>query len=245
MSEPKQLLPGHKRVGKRFIPPMKQIPKMMEFSYVDDLLPQLIWLGLINDKVGFIKGARLFEQIALITYDVLAKSAHCNLALLDTFRLLDEGQKAAIVNALEHERVLVKLRICLAPLLILYDNCPINFIGIPEEVVDEQMLIQSMRDCVGNHLDKYKTPGIVLHGSMLLARLVTGTISLPMDIPDFNSVVSAPDSQEAKSAAGFMRANAMAEVAMLKIDRSWSEYFWNRGAELSPCELIAMNNHND
>lgn len=242
MSEPKQLLEGHKRVGKRFIPPMKQIDKLTEFSYVDDLLPQLIWLGLINDMIGFIKGARLFEKIVLITHEVLAKSANCNLALLDAYRLLDEGQKVAVVNALEHEGVLGKLRNCLAPLIILYENCPINFIGNPEEVLDEKVMVQRMRDCVGNHLDKYKPPGIVLHGNMLLSRLVTKTISFPasMDMPDFNSVIDAPDSQEAKRAAGFMRANAMAEVAMLNIDCSWSEYFWNRGAELSPCELITL-----
>jgi hypothetical protein len=46
----RKILPGHKQIGKRFIPPMKQIPNMRQMSYVNDMLPELIWLGLINDR---------------------------------------------------------------------------------------------------------------------------------------------------------------------------------------------------
>lgn len=58
-----------------------------------------------------------------------------------------------------------------------------------------------------------------------------------MGLPDFNSVIDAPESDEAKRAAGFMRANAIGEFGMLEISDAWARYFWNRGYELSPCTL--------
>jgi hypothetical protein len=54
---------------------------------------------------------------------------------------------------------------------------------------------------------------------MLLSRLVAGTVSLPPDLPDFNSIISAPDSEDAYRAAAFLRANAIGEFGMLNIDR--------------------------
>ena len=41
----KKILEGHKRIGKRFIPPMMQLPMMRSTSYVNDMLPELVWIG--------------------------------------------------------------------------------------------------------------------------------------------------------------------------------------------------------
>ena len=99
-------------------------------------------------------------------------------------------------------------------------------------------LVDKISSCVEKHIDKYKTPGIVLNASVLLSRLVTKTISFPtdMDLPDFNSVIDTPDSEEAKRAEGFIRANAIGEFGMLQISDTWARYFWNRGYQLSPCK---------
>ncbi|MFL6714141.1 MAG: hypothetical protein ACJ8LN_14640, partial [Sulfurifustis sp.] len=52
-----------------------------------------------------------------------------------------------------------------------------------------------------------------------------------------NAVIEKPGSDEARRAASFMRASAGAEWGALQIEDEWAKYFWNRGAELSPCEL--------
>jgi hypothetical protein len=54
----KSVLRDHKRVGKRFIPPMAQL-NMTEVSWVDSILPELVWLGLLNSMYGRVKGAEL------------------------------------------------------------------------------------------------------------------------------------------------------------------------------------------
>lgn len=206
------------------------------------MLPELIWIGLINDNIGYVKGARLIEKIFAAVDEIGVRDAKTNFAYASSYAVLQDGKKLALLDRLTPLGIMDDLKTYLAPLVLLYyDEFPMRFIGPPSTVISNEQLIGKVSSCVEKHLDKYQTPGIVLHGSVLLSRLVTKTISLPagMELPDFNSVIDAPESHEAKRAAGFMRANALGEFGMLGISDRWARYFWNRGYELSPCKLQA------
>lgn len=235
----KRLLEGHKRIGKRFIPPMKQVPMTMDTSYVNDMLPELIWIGLLNERVGYIQGARIIEKVFLETDKVREKGQESNYAVMSSFNRLTSSQKIQIVASLKNDDVLEIIQNSIAPLVLLYNDCPLSFMGPPTKRYSEEDLISLIKLCVGKTIDRYETPAIVLYGAMLLARLVTKTISFPsdMNLPDFNAVISSPDSDEAKRAAGFMRANGLAEFGMLKHSNSWAKHFWDRNFELTPCEF--------
>jgi hypothetical protein len=73
---------------------------------------------------------------------------------------------------------------------------------------------------------------------MLIYRLVSQTIHFSRDIelPNFNAVIDAPESEEAKRAAGFMRASVMSEFGSLNLPKAWAKHFWNRSFAISPCE---------
>ncbi len=235
----KQLLKGHKRIGKRFIPPMKQIPSMNQVSYIDNILPELIWIGLINEKVGYIRGTRILEKIFSTIDEFKEPEQHSSFALISSFNSLSLYQKECLAEVLDQDGFLEIVRNSIAPLNLLYENCPLLFLGPPTEQYSSEELIATMKNCVGKVIDKYETPGIVLNGSILLSRLVTRKIKFPadMDLPDFNAVINSPDSDDAKRAAAFMRSNALMEFGMHKVDTSWAQYFWNRGYELSPCDF--------
>lgn len=235
----KQILEGHKRVGKRFIPPMKQIPMMTDISYVNDMLPELVWIGLINDRVGYFRGARIIEKVFLVIDKIKKEGQEGNYALISSFNKLTSEQKLDIVASLRNDDVLEIIQNAIAPLVILYDECPLSFMGPPTNTYSEEDLVSIIKQCVKKTIDRYETPAVVLYGAMLLSRLVTKTIefSSNMDLPDFDSVINSPDSDEAKRAAGFMRANGLGEFGILKLSNSWAKHFWDRNYELSPCEF--------
>lgn len=235
----KQVLAGHKRIGKRFVPPMMQIPIRIDTSYVNDMLPELIWIGLINERVGYARGARIIEKIFLAVDARKEKGQEGNYALISSFKKITDDQKISITDAIREEGVLDIIQNSIAPLILLYDGCPLNFFGPPANRYSREELISIIKLCVGKTINRYDAPGIVLYGAMLLARLVTKTIKFPadMDLPDFNSVIDSPGSEEAKRAAGFMRANGLAEFGMLKVGSDWAKYFWGKNFELSPCEF--------
>jgi hypothetical protein len=235
----KQILAGHQRIGKRFVPPMMQIPMRVDTSYVNDMLPELIWIGLINERVGYVRGARTIEKVFLVVDALKEDGQEGNYALMSSFNKLTENQKVAITDALRKEGVLEVIQNSIAPLILLYDDCPLKFVGPPASAYSQEELMSIIKRCVGRVIDRYDTPGIVLYGAMLIARLATKTIKLPadMDLPDFNAVIDSPGSEEANRAAGFIRSSGLAEFGMLKVGNAWAMHFWNRNFELSSCEF--------
>ena len=234
----KSILEGHKRIGKRLVPPMMQLPMTINTGYVNDMLPEIIWIGLIKERAGYARGARILETVALAVDAVKVHGQEGNYALMSSFQKLTHEQKTSIVDSVRQGGFLDMVRISIAPLIVLYDECPLSFFGQPENPSSREELVTVIKQCVGKTIDKYGTPGVVLHGSLLLTRLVTKTIGFPkgMDLPDFNSVINSPKSDEANRAAGFMRASALAEFGMLKVANSWAKHFWDRNFQLSKCE---------
>jgi hypothetical protein len=58
------VLSDHKRIGKRFIPPLLQLQAFTEVSWRDQGLPELLWIGLLNDEYGHSKGTELALAVA-------------------------------------------------------------------------------------------------------------------------------------------------------------------------------------
>ena len=232
------LLEGYQRRGKRLVPPLMQLPSLdTSVSYVRDMLPELLWIGLVNQRVGYVRSARILEKVFRIVQETTRSDPERNFALISAFDELSDDERAAICRNLNDAGILPLLQSCVAPLNLLYDRCPLLFLGHPEGVVENADLVSAVKNCVNWTSDKYKTPGIVLNMAVLIFLLVTERIALPPDLPDFNAVVNAPESEEAQFAAGILRSIALTEFGQKRVSRSWARRFWNRNYQLSPCEF--------
>lgn len=235
----KKNLEGYKQEGKRFIPPLKQLPNLREQSYVNDMLPQLAWLALIHDRAGYRAGAQVLEAVVDETKSLPTGESSLNYATQAAYAETPADVKSAIVRNWEQRGLLTMVRDAIAPLILLYDECPLAFAGPPEDALPQEVLLRRISETVGRHLDRNETPGTILHGTLLLTRLMAGTVkfSQQIEVPDFNAVIDDPRSDEARRAASFMRASAGAEWGFMAIPNNWARHFWNRNAELSPCVL--------
>ncbi|WP_292655690.1 hypothetical protein [Nitratifractor sp.] len=56
----KKILQDHSKIGKRLVPPLKSsnIP-LREGDYTKEILPEIIWIGLIHEKIGLKRGIEL------------------------------------------------------------------------------------------------------------------------------------------------------------------------------------------
>ena len=67
------VLADHQKVGKRFIPPFLKMDKIVEVRWVDPILPELLWLGLLNARYGLAKGAELAVAISRACFSISTK----------------------------------------------------------------------------------------------------------------------------------------------------------------------------
>ena len=58
-----KVLADHKKVGKKFIPPfVAKLGPLDEVRWVNDLVPELVWLTLLSDRHGRKRGVDLARR---------------------------------------------------------------------------------------------------------------------------------------------------------------------------------------
>ena len=56
----REVLGDHKRIGKRFIPPfLYQLGSLSEISWVNEIMPEILWIGLLIEHFGYQRGVEL------------------------------------------------------------------------------------------------------------------------------------------------------------------------------------------
>lgn len=232
----RKTLAGYVKRGKKLISPLNALPNMKSYSYVNDLLPELLWLGLINDYSSYLTGRKVLECVVNVGKDW--DSPIKNFALQSAYITLSEQQKIQILESWESARLLDSIRSAISPLVLLYDKCALRFVGPPGQATPIDSLVKRLERVVGSVADKYQTSGVMLQGALLMNNLIAGRMhfSSHIELPDFNAVVDRPDSEDARRAASFIRASTMAQIGFIDPPKEWAQCFWNTSYDLVACD---------
>jgi hypothetical protein len=118
MENKRKPLADHKRVGKKFIPPMKQLKSFQEIRYDRDILPEIIWMGLINDTYGYREGVHLVTRFCKLVDAICGRKEIANIAFVGDYSELSAESRGQIIEALKRDGLLTQLRSALAPLVV-------------------------------------------------------------------------------------------------------------------------------
>lgn len=250
MTSKKTVLDGHKRKGSKFIPPMMQVPtELKEISYVNQILPEIIWMGLVNDRVGYKKGIDLSTKLAEIAFGLKSTENHVNFSLVSNFNLLSNVAKKRLVEILERNSTLSGYHYYLSPLIELYKDFPLSFLGKNKKPQPRSELIDILKKCIDRHFDKHQTPSLVIQANVVHLRSITGGLHFAKHIeePDLNALIESPQSDKARRAGAFVRIHAMSELMPMGEDRldDWSCSFWNQSYQLDSCDFLKEENELD
>jgi hypothetical protein len=234
---PKNILQGYVQRKKKLISPINSLDNIKSYGYVNDLLPELLWLGLIHDHSGYLIGRDVLKCVTTLEKEWPKPETPMNFALQSSYENLSESQKEELLKSWEEKGLLEKIRNALAPLVLFYDRFSLQFIGPPDSIISQDALLKRLEKVVSLTSNKYDTPGVMLHGALFLNNLMADRIriSSEIDLPDFEAVIHAIDSPEGKRAAGFLRASAMAQMAFISPPSDWAEYFWSTSYSLATC----------
>ena len=67
MNEKNRILQGYVRKGKKFISPLKALTNVKPYGYVDDLLPELLWIALLHDHNDYHFGRDVLECVVKLS----------------------------------------------------------------------------------------------------------------------------------------------------------------------------------
>lgn len=237
-----KVLADHARVKRKLVPPLKRAlgPKLSEYSWTRQLVPEAIWLGLVIEQHGYEAARRIC--CALVDRTVAAMGdAPLRLVRLSSYASLTEAAKATTREALD-EATRSTLIEALSPLRAILPDHPLAFLG-------ESQTPQGGADKLPELLDQFydRTSRLAVQ-SMALAyelSIAQGKLHIAEHMAAglaerFDAIGNYPDDEASRDAAGAFRAAVpMMFLAPgengLRGDDTWVEGFWDAVSGYGRC----------
>lgn len=227
------VLEDHKRVGNRLKSPWLTEFNFQFVSHVDEILPEIILLGLLNDVHGYARGAELSLALgkALIAIDEPPDP------LLSVFGGCSEISIEEIAVQLGSD--LSDVQIAAMPLLAVLNEHPL--VGLGRLSIDETECLQRLQECVDRLYDRDSTPACAAMASLYYSRACNGKLFISRDVrvPNLEAIISDPEGDDAAHARSAVRLHAQMLVGDRREKRptEWPSLFWHRCYLASDCDV--------
>ena len=241
--EKSHLLHDHKQVGKRFIPPLSQLG-MEDVYWVNDILPELLWLALLNEEFGWARGAHLGLELAKAASGITRKRKKPWFARTSAYGDLTEKQRMRIVKKLGENDVLLDLQNGLSTLVHFYPECPFRFLygDKPKRINEATQEIQFFKSTLESLFDRREIPATHCQSNSIYIAFVTGKllVSKGLVLADFPEIENFPNTEKSRLIASLIRATVTGFFGndFQKGKSLWLAYFWNRGLEIEGCNFF-------
>lgn len=227
--KPAPVLADHKQIGKRFVPPMAQLG-LSDVRWVESLLPEFLWLGLLHEQLGYVAGAEVARLVAKVARGIDESLRWC--AVMSSFGRIAEPQRAAFKKALEECGALDDLSRALGALHVHYPRHPLAFVIDTDATGD----LATIKDVVRTHMNRADTQAMRTQATAMYLAFEAGILKVleGSALAEFPEVQHYPDTEKSRLVASAVRAGL--NGLTIEIGSSeWPHYFWNRGLELEPC----------
>jgi hypothetical protein len=235
-------LEGHTREGKLFKTPLSDLP-LEETSWVKQTLPELLWIGLLQETYGIRRGVVL--SLSLAEAATQAKSSTQGLlwfAATSPYATLEDDEWRKVYQTVENSGNLDDLVRALAPLVRFYPECPFVhlFAQVPRQLTDNGKPLSEFKDLLESLYDKQERVATLVQTTAAYLALTTQKVALAEGVSLGNpeAVKDYPRTEESRKVAASVRAmcNFLIGTTLKEFDSGWALYFWNRGFELEHCE---------
>src|ERR1700731_1119304 len=101
MSKPSpKILAHHRRRGQRFVTPFDELDAS-EISWTVSIIPELVWIAVIQDWYGPTRGVALIRSIARAAREIRPGRLSSTFAAVSSFDVLSETERERLRNTLE------------------------------------------------------------------------------------------------------------------------------------------------
>lgn len=238
----KKILTDHKRKGKKFTPPLKQLGIMKEVRWLEDTFPEFLLVAVHNYKFGLRETANDIEEIIkawkkVKNTELLEKTYLC----ISHYKYLKNTTIDKFVSNLNQD-TLNRLLQSSKFIVTLFPACPLKNI-IRESIKSSEKgdRIEELKQISDDCLSRTSKSSMEIQTHMLYAYGLTGRLCYSVNVtpPDLNQILNYPNTDESKREAASIRASVKAFCEHeYNINSNWTSYYWKRVYKLSPCKLI-------
>ncbi len=235
-----KILQDHKRKGKAFIPPFtSMMGPLEEVSWIKTILPELLWIALIQDYYGHREGVELITALTRTIRQCTISKKPRLLATTSSFVQLTHEEQLCLQQKLTTQEML-KIQKALVPLIFYYPECPLKFLfSYPNAQEIPKPDINHFKVLVESLYNKRERNPMMVQATAIWIAFDSGVLKVSKDVSlaKFPEIENYPNTELSKKIAGSIRA----AMHMFFIDRcyptaaEWPKYFWNRGLKIDKC----------
>ncbi|MDX6463699.1 MAG: hypothetical protein QOE55_7396 [Acidobacteriaceae bacterium] len=215
---------------------------MHEVSWINTILPELLWIALIHNSHGDRRAVELITAFSRLARSIKPNSASKWFAATSQYASLSTADYSQLKLALQQQQMLTAILAPLEPLIGWYPECPLAqlFPKPPRRSLRKNALNLIREVASSLYVRSERGPMMVQATAIWLAfdadiLKVTSDLSLAR----FPEIERYPDTEISLKIGASIRAglNVFFGSQIHYSDATWPGYFWNRGLAIEPCEL--------
>ena len=236
----RRVLQGYRQEGRRFIPALLQHMPLTESSWMDDRVPELVWIALLIRLFGVQEGTAVAASVAKAAArcDQTAKKAFASAS--DYVALSDE-HKRCVRSTLNAEGMLDKARQGLAALIHNYADFPLAFLveTVNGEEDDSRSELDALRGAIDDISDRQSHAGLFAQAAVIHIYVINDRLQVAphVGLANLPAIEEYPMTEESLRVAASVR-SAVTGLLLHDIPPDWRYSFWNQGSSLGPCEMV-------
>ena len=234
----KKILKDHKKRGNKFIHPLSEMADS-NHNWVNDTLPELIFVSELMNGCGQIKGVQLAIEFSETIAKFVEGDARHYVCFTSFVNNLSEEQKKSLLSELDKKGILGKLQLNLIDFIRLYQECPLNFLlegtKLDANLVDPTYL-SLYKESLLELLDKTSKRSTLCIGFIIAYYIKNRLISMPRELfersMDVNELINYPDTLKSRVVASSCRASSvmfMSRFINTTETKRWAKQFWQKG----------------
>ena len=235
----RRVLKDYKQKGKRFIPPWLQLFPLEESKWIDDRVPELIWIALLMQTLGIKLGNDVATAIAKKAAE-FSQVGKAFAAASDYFEL-NEEQKQQVQAALDAEGMLESAQTALATLIDQYDGFPLAFLkpSNSDHEISMEPSFEDLARAIHAIYDRESREAIFVQATTVNIYFTNDLLKVApgLSLGNLNAVLEYPETEESLKVAASVR-SAVTFLIGKEVISDWASSFWRRGRIITPCEVV-------
>ena len=237
----KRVLQDHKQLGKTLIPPFTHLlGPMHEVSWVRTILPELLWIALIQNCHGHCRGVELITLTARTARQLAPSAASPIFGAISSFDALTHAQQEELRSALAASGNLFPIQEALLPLIAFYPRCPMGFLFSAEVSDAHDDHLSYLKTLVAGLYDRGARDTVMVQASFIWLAFDSGMLKVHsgLALAQFPEIKKYPQTDLSKQIASGVRSALYVFFGSenYSAPSDWPRYFWNRGLEIDPCD---------
>jgi hypothetical protein len=246
MANKAKILRDHTKVGQRLVTPLNQLmgSRMTPVSWVDHILPELLWIALIQRRLGSGPGVKLITSVARAARLIHRGQEYRLFAAISNFAILSESERDQLRINLSKTGELSTINECLDHLISWYPECPLSFLFVQAFPLPTTEKLIDLKDIVASLLgDRWDREPTLVKATAVWLGFDADFITVQKDsiLSQFPEVEHYPETEISRKVGAQIGAMVnmlfSAESHQYNVGSFWPDYFWNRGLKIDKCKF--------